>query len=318
MVTKTTAIKNFLVASTHEDIAKIYDPNIECQVNAAQDNGERVQGDFKGRKWHGWTDGIQTWKSFRIPWKAKSNPEYTDSEIKWNLEEHCDAIGLTGWDWKNKLSRWVAFDFDSMVGHAEGLSNDELINVREAACDIPWVTVRKSTSGKGLHLYIFLEPTTTSNHTEHAALARAILGTMCALTGFDFESKVDACGGNMWVWHRKMKDTDGLTLIKQGELLTDMPVNWRDHIDVINGKKRRALPQNVEETFEELAGQKPKVKLDEDHRQLIDCLKELEALWWWDQDYHMLVTHTYYVQKAHEELGLKGIFKTNTLATELN
>ena len=59
--------------------------------------------------------------------------------------------------------------------------------------EIPWVTVRKSTGGNGIHLYVFLPDVPTANHTEHAALARAVLGQMSALVGFDFKAKVDAC-----------------------------------------------------------------------------------------------------------------------------
>jgi hypothetical protein len=193
--------------------------------------------------------------------------------------------------------------------------------------EIPWVTVRRSTGGRGIHLYVFLPEVPTANHTEHAALGRAILGQMSALVGFDFTSKVDACGGNMWVWHRKMQGTDGLALIKQGEVLTDIPPDWRDHLDVVTGKRRRTMPQviQVEDTrserdrlFDELIGQQVAVPLDAEHQRLLDYLKENRLGWSWQTDHHTLHTHTASLKKAHAALGLKGPFETNSTGRDPN
>jgi hypothetical protein len=314
---------------THTDLASLYNINMECQVNVAQDHGERVEGEFKGRQWHGFSDGLQTWKSFRIPYKAMSEPEYTDVEMKFELDVHVEGIGLTGWDWENRCSRWVAFDFDAITGHSDKhtskLTQEQLVEVKELASQIPWVTVRKSTSGKGLHLYVFIDNafvTPIMNHTEHAALARSILGLMSALTGADFKSKVDICGGNMWVWHRKMTGTDGLSLIKQGRaiLSSEVPANWRDHQKVISGRKKRTTPEFVMETsesaFDEITGQTTHVQLDEDHRKLIKYLGDTGAAFWWDADRHMLVCHTYDLKEAHQTLNMRGIFDTMSTGKE--
>jgi len=296
---------------------------MECQVNVAQDSGTRVEGDYKGKQWHGWTDGYQTWKPFRIPWGANSTPTFDkESSMSFDFENHVLGVGMSGWDWEAKVSRWVAFDFDGIVGHAVGLTVAEMDAVLNQAQQIEWITVRKSTSGGGIHLYVFLDDIATATHTEHAALARAILGQMSALSGFDFTSKVDTCGGNMWVWHRKMKGTDGLTLIKQGIKLLEPPPNWKDHVPVIKNTRRKNLPQVInsseEDLFEELTGQRSNVKLDSKHREFINYLKENNALWWWDNDHHMLVTHTHWLTKAFEDLNMSGIFKTNTDAKNIN
>lgn len=326
MITRTEAIANFLKQVTHPDLAALYSIAMECQVNVAQDGGERVDGSYQGRQWHGWTDGMVTWKSFRIPYKAASDPEYNDVPMKFSLDQHAEGVGMTGWDWQKRVSRWVAFDFDAITGHSDRhdkkLDAAQMNEVKQAASQIPWVTVRRSTSGKGLHLYVFLDEVPTANHTEHAALARAILGKMAATTGFDFTSKVDICGGNMWVWHRKMRGTDGLTLVKKGEVLHDVPENWRDHVNVVNRRKRRTSPgflegkTDSEITFEELSGKKTKVPIDDEHRRLVKYLEDNECHWWWDQDHHMLVCHTYDLKRAHEELGLLGIFDTMAKGTE--
>lgn len=305
-------------------MSDLYNYSMECQVNVAQDGGERVEGDYKGRQWHGWSDGLNVWKSFRIPYGAGTEPHYEDKSLNFNLEEHAEGIGLTGWDWEHRTSKWVAFDFDAIVGHSDKNSNkltqEELAAVQQNATAIPWVTVRRSTSGKGLHLYVFVAPVTTANHHEHAALARAILGQMSAVTGFNFNSHVDVCGGNMWIWHRKMFGTDGLELIKRGDILTEIPSNWRDHVKVTQRKRNKTLPSFIEErtqdVFEELTGQRTFVKLDEEHRKLIDFLHESGASYWWDQDHHMLVAHTYDLQQAFNELGLRGVFTTVSTGRE--
>lgn len=320
-VSRTQAIKNFLEASTHSDLANRYSYSMEAQVNVAQDNGKRIDGEFKGRQWHGWTDDIQTWKSFRIPFHAKSEPEYTDKKMTFDLATHVEGIGMTGWDWENQVSKWVAFDFDAITGHSEKhtkkLSDSEIQEIKEKAKQVEWVSLRYSTSGTGLHLYISLPDIPTSNHNEHAALARAILGKLSALSAFDFSSKVDICGGNMWVWHRKMsKSSKALALIKEGTVMPEeeIPPNWKDHIKVIKGGRRKNLPQCIssaeEQTFEELTGQYTKINLDSEHQKLIQFLKEKGCLWWWDNDYHMLVTHTYHLKEAFDDLELKGIFDT--------
>jgi len=183
---KTEAVKHFLTHKTLPDLAALYTPEMEVQVNVEQGNGERIGGEYEGKSWTGWSDGLTTWKAFRIPWNAYSEPNYTDSELRFDLSEHAVGIGLTGWNWVRKQSMWVAFDFDAIVGHSEKhqkkLTDNELKGVQEAVSDIEWVTIRKSTSGTGLHLYVFLEDAYTENHTEHAALARSILGKLAAQT----------------------------------------------------------------------------------------------------------------------------------------
>lgn len=331
MVTRTTAIKNFLTAHTHPDLASLYNYNMEVQVNVAHMNGNKVDGDYKGIAYTGWTDGINTWKPFRIPWNASSTPTFEDSEIKYDLVKYAEGVGLTGWDWKNQLSRWCAYDFDAISGHSSGhtkkLTTVELQDLRENVSKIPWVNVRSSTSGSGLHLYVFLQdPVHTKTHTEHAALARSILGMMSAMSGQDLQAKIDACGQNMWVWHRKMLGTTGLTLLKSGISLDKIPPNWKDHLDVVSGKRRRTIPMFVKEAmgsdddyeriFEELTGQRSQIPLDQDHMKLLKYIEGLDFSSWWDNDSHMLVTHTYALKQAHKALSLKGVYDTLSNGTD--
>ena len=331
--TRTQAIKAHLEAKTWPDLASMYSYNMEVQVNVAQDGGERTEGEYRGKQWLAWTDGLTTWKSFRIPYKANTEPEYEDRAMSFDLSKHAEGIGMTGWDWKKRVSRWFAYDFDALTGHsdrhAKKLTDTELGDIREVVKQVPWVSLRTSTSGKGLHLYVSLiNPVTTANHHEHAALARAILSMLTAATTFDFNRKVDICGGNMWVWHRKMYDNGekiGLKIIKTGNPLETVPPNWKDHLNVVCGRAMKTRPAFVEgtiltgtgnvteDTFNELTGQRSKVELDGEHKALLDFLEKSGAFWWWDSDHWMLVTHTYHLKQAHNILNLRGHF--DTLAT---
>lgn len=330
MVSKTESIKAFLMAFAPADLASQYNHDMECQVTVARDNGERIEGDFKGRLWHGYTDGVTTWKPMRIPYNAMSEPSFNDSGMTYDLSKHAEGIGMTGWDWKAKVSRWVAFDFDAISGHADShkrkLTDEELMKVRELVSSIPWVTLRKSTGGKGLHIYAFPEDVQTDNHTEHAALARSILSQLSGIAGFEFGAKVDICGQNMWCWHRKLAQAkDGLQLLKTATELAPVPSNWRDYIKVVTGNRQRNLPwfieeqkiENIEDLFTDLTSQRLRVPLDAEHRKVMTWLREAyPSAVWWDAEHHMLVTHTVLLKECHEALGLRGKFDTIAVGSE--
>ena len=149
----------------------------------------------------------------------------------------------------------MAFDFDSLTTHANGvgITDEELEKVKLAAEALPYVETRKSTGGKGIHLYVYFDAAgiPTANHTEHAALARCILGMMSSDTGFDFASQIDCCGGVMWIWHRKMTaENGGLALTKDATKtlsVADLPANWRDHIEVVQKKRSKVRVNGVTE-----------------------------------------------------------------------
>jgi hypothetical protein len=325
-MTRTEAIKAFLTTRTLPDLAAAYAYGMEVQVNVAQDGGERYDGEYRGKQFTAWTDGEQVWKSFRIPWRAATEPEYKDGGIRFDLAEHADAIGMTGWNWEQRKSIYVAYDFDSVVNHKVGLTDGELYNLQRKAQELPWVTVRRSTSGSGLHLYVYLDPQVeTANHTEHAALARAILAKMSGEVGYDFQGAVDAVGGNIWVWARKYEaslgsESPGLELVKEGVPLDSVPVNWRDHIDVASRRRGKSVPHFVKDAeegaFDEVCGKHVAVTIEHAHKQLMQELDKMGALWWWDSDRHMLVCHTYDLQLCNQQLGLRGVFETLATGAE--
>ncbi len=311
MVTRTQAIKNFLTmecAANCPDLAQHYSEEMEVQVLVAEDDGEAIHKEYKGRVARVFTNGLEEWKSFRIPYNAGSDPEFTDAPMSFDLAAHVEAIGMTGWNWKQRKSVFVAFDFDAVVNHKQGLHDQELDEVQKAAENVPWVEVRKSTSGKGLHLYVYLQENTTQNHHEHAAVARAILSQLAAATGFDFKSRVDVCGGNMWVWARKMRGTDGLTIIKAATELAPIPPSWQSHMTVVRKRTTRAELPGLGDDGQKVLTDRVHTPLDEEHMRVIRALEGTDT--WWNGDYHVLITHTTALARVHEDLGIRGIYRT--------
>ena len=300
---------------------------METQVNVGADGGEPEAG-----KRSTFSDGVRSWHAIRIPKDSFSEPSLDGLRP---LLLHCRArrgIGMTGWDWEALRSRWVAFDFDSLTTHARGagLSDEELAKVKEAAEALPYVQVRRSTGGGGIHLYVYFDAAgiPCENHTVHAAIARCILGRMSSECNFDFASQIDCCGGNMWVWHRKMTaENYGLEIIKPAtQVLSEanLPANWRDHIDVVTRKRSKVRINEVtgddseeKDPYEALAASRKIIPLDDSHHKQIEALQRLHYTTLWIDDHHLLQTHTCALKELRggpeaKELGLIGPFETNS------
>lgn len=320
MPSKTQSIKNFMLSNgSPADLAALYDHDMEVQVLVDPGDGILVEGEFKGHKWQAYRDpeSGQIYKSFRIPYEAKTtHPNYDDPPMRFDLSRHAQSVGMTGWNWYQQCSKWVGFDFDSITGHKEGLSDQELEEIKEAINGLSYCTIRKSTSGKGFHIYVFLDDVPTLSHTEHSALARSVLSRMCTDTGYDLRAKVDCFGGVLWVWDKRiLENKEGLTLIKQGGILDEVPINWKDHVEVVQKKITKIRPgfidEDNEDPFEHLIKERVRIPLDEIHRKVIDFLNnKTEAHVEWIPDQGILVTHTSALKKAHNHLGLRGQFET--------
>ena len=283
----------------------------------AADKGEPVDG-----RRNTYSDGEYEWFNIRIPKHANAEPEFKNYELRWPLCLHAEGVGWTGWDWRARRSRAWGFDFDSLVAHAKGIgiSDEELERVKQAAMAWPLFEVRKSTGGSGIHLYIYTdeEGIETENHTIHSALGRCLLGMASSETGFDFASQIDAAGGNMWFWHRKMTpENEGLKLLKAAERTisaADLPANWRDHVEVI--KRRRAkvrvngIADDALDPFEALTSSRPIVPLDATHKQIIEELQHSGFTTLWVPDHHLCQTHTKALEKIAEKY--QGVLRTNS------
>ena len=319
------ALDNFLRARqlpANGDLIARWGVHMETQVNVAAGDGEPVAG-----KRSTFCNGADTWHSIRIPKDANSEPSWSDYNLSFSLTEHAEGIGMTGFDWQNRCSRWVAFDFDSLTNHAKGvgITDDNLEQVKQKAMQLSFVEVRRSTGGGGLHLYVYLDAIPCENHTVHAALARCILGMMSSECNFDFASQIDSCGGVMWVWHRKLTaETGGLTKIKEATRVlssADLPPNWRDHLEVVTRKRSKVRINEVTDDdldpFEALASSQKIISLDDSHKAQIEALQRSAYTTLWIADHHLLQTHTCALQSLMDgdegkELKLAGLFKTSS------
>ena len=97
MATVCEALRTFLESRktpANADLIALWHPGLETQTNVAADGGEPVHG-----KRSAFSDGINTWNSFRIPKDANSNPWFKDYKLGFSLVQHAAGVGCTGWDW---------------------------------------------------------------------------------------------------------------------------------------------------------------------------------------------------------------------------
>jgi len=157
---------------------------------------------------------------------------------------------------------------------------------------IPWVSIKRSTSGKGLHIYVPISPDgpKIENRSQHIQLSKSVLSTLSSLLSFDFKAKVDCCGTVLWIWHKAQSANAYQYYHKASSVLTTFP--------------------KIEESTKKLAAATRFTGLDIEHDRLVQYIIGKEQVGWWDAEKNMLVTHTAALAKAHKELGLKGLFFT--------
>jgi hypothetical protein len=307
--------------------------NLETQLLVSPEGGYPVEG-----KRNVWADGSEEWHNLRWPKNAMAEPYWRDRELGFLLEKHWLGVGTTWWDWVNRESVGCGFDFDEITSHAPGtgVSDEQLEEIRERACQLDYVEVLRSTGGKGLHLYIWFareDRPKTQNHNEHAAIARAMLGKLSTDAAFDFGSHLDVCGGNMWVAHKKMFGTEGLQCVKKATVPLsnkDIPPNWRDHLEVIGGRTTKVRVIGVDDTgtevddqdpLSELTTAHPKVPLDDIHKKIIADIEMTGSTCVWVPDHNLLQTHTCALKQVYDQWkeqghAMRGFFDTYSPGTD--
>jgi hypothetical protein len=301
-------------------VASWYTQDMEVQVNVAQGDGEQVAGKYGVYCGNNYA---YTWYNFRLPKNAKETPIDNDSELKYPLEKHVDAIGLTGWDWRNCRSVRVGFDFDDITSHAKGVGIDEeqLRLILDKLKQVPEALVLKSTGGGGLHFYLEFDPDSlpaTANHTEHAALALACLKEISQRVGFDFQASMDVGGGNMWIWATKMTpESQGLTTLKDNinfdgtRAYFQPPKNWHMYVDVAARKRTKVRIEGVDEEDQDKISEKASAQrntpLDETHKRIIAELQQYSSFTTvWLSDHHLLQTHTRCLKMLFDDRAAAG------------
>ncbi len=238
----------------------------------------------------------------------KTDPNWTRDGIRWPLE-YAQDIGATGFTSAGSL--FVAMDIDSTFNHVKGLSTEDLEAIVEAVKNLDYVEIRRSTSGLGYHLYVWLDFIDTKNHDEHAAVGRAVLGKICHDAQLDFQNDVDKYGRNTWFYSTRKQNEDSFKQVKPSERKlheVDLP-GWRDNIPVI---QRKAVKVDGQGLPDEESCARATVRRDEEHQRIIDALMEEDHYIAWMPDYGCYHVHTLGLKAVHDKLDLKGAFETHT------
>jgi uncharacterized protein DUF5906 len=238
---------------------------------------------------------------------STDSPDWRERQMPYPLHL-ADRIGSTGHGEAGSL--WVGFDVDTIANHAPGVgvSDDVRKRIQAAIEPLDYVEVRRSSGGEGLHIYVFLEGFETKNHTEHAALARAVLGQVCHDAQLDFAASVDACGGNVWFWRHDPKP-DSFRLLKAAtrKLIPDDVPNCRDHVDVVSRKRTRVHVAGLDA---DEAASYPAVNRDAEHEQILDNYRRQGFVLEYLPDFKCYRAHTVGLLKTFKALHLAGAFET--------
>lgn len=289
------AVKN-LLAQTISPHLDHYHAGLELHIDPMDEATPQLSKTFK----------------YRIPKNGSTDPIDNDQRMPYA----CDLVqqvGTSGWNWREKRSEFVIFDFDSQDGHKEGLTEGELQDLQVAATKLSYVQVHRSKSGRGLHFYVHFEGhIAASTRREHRLASKAAIIQMSKDAGVEFSEKADCEGGIGWIWNRDA-GPGGFELIKRATAKLALPENWRE-IAVTAERKRRThkLGQPAASILTDIIAGSDQEALDSQHEELIDWLTTngwacvLENY----HDRYLLRTHTAGLRAAHKALKLRGVFDT--------
>ena len=277
-----------------------------------------------------WTGDGQTWANHRWPYQAGSTPNYKDKPLKFSPAEHLARIGTTWWNWVSKRSVAVAFDIDMEGdGHAtttNTVTETQLAGVVERLKKLEYVTIVRSTGGKGVHVYVFFandgQPA-AENHNEHTQVALATLQKMSADANYDFGQHMDVKGVILWIWSDTSgPDHKGFTLIQhQDQFLTDKDL--AEYRCTLLASPNRTVKhkgfnddgQPVESEGD--AGGYKVFELEDDHKSILKELESLDYDFIWQKEFNMAHTNTralseLFKKRAEDGSPLKGLFETTS------
>lgn len=277
-----------------------------------------------------WTDGKETWSNHRWPYQAGSTPNYKDKPLKFSPGAHLSRVGSTWWNWVTKRSVAVAFDIDMEGdGHAattNTVTETELEGVVERLKALPYVTIVRSTGGKGVHVYVFFDcadQPKAENHNEHTQVALATLQKMSKDADYDFGQHMDVKGVILWIWADTSDENHpGFSLIQeQTNCLTSGDIE--DYRCTLLASPNRSVKhlgfddegQPVESEGE--AGGYKVFPLEEEHKTILKELEKLDYDFIWNKEFNMAHTNTralreHFQSRAKAGNPLKGMFESTS------
>ena len=174
-----------------------------------------------------WTDDVpEDHRELRIPYNGngkRGEPDFSDPSYFPPLDKLL-AVGVNGWDWPDRRSRYVTFDLDSLLNHVKGLTPEKIAEIIVKLKAIPWVEIIRSKGGHGYHVRIYFDPFPYAfTHSEHAHNAERALVFLSQVTGLDLKAAVDACGAMAWIYHHDTAP-NGFELVKDATQTLDLSV----------------------------------------------------------------------------------------------
>lgn len=280
-----------------------YSTSLETQVMTTRE-GEPT--DTPGE----YTDGQQTWKDKRWPYQAGSEPTYNDPLLDFSPADKVERVGTTWWNFEAKRSVAVGIDIDYSEGHASTTNtNDEitLTEIVDKLSALDYVSIVRSTGGKGLHVYVFFDPKNlpeSQNHHEHTIVARKTLELIGKDIGYDLKQNVDCVGSVFWIWSKSSPaDHPGFELVKDGSYLDATRLA---KISLPQPAVRGQAVTDFEVT-----------ELEEEHKRVVEALATFGYMGL-RADMNLIHTHTGAIAKAVGEGLIAGKFTTDSDVTDLS
>lgn len=297
------AITNFL-ANRKEDspfLLSRYNTSLESQIMTSTD-GDKDEDTGKYVD----PDTGETWGNIRWPYQAGTDPTYNDPNITFSPAARVDRLGTTWWDFERKRSVAVGIDIDSIDGHAATTTTNnsqDIDNIVEKLSALDYVTIVRSTGGKGLHVYVFFDPANqpeAKNHHEHTIVARKTLQLISDEIGYNLKAHVDCVGSVFWIWAKKSPaGHDGFSLVKEGGFLDG------NRLATIKLPQPSVRGKGMVD-FET-------VDLDDEHLRILEAIQEQPFYFNIRHDMNLIHAHTCAIKDAIAAgLEIAGDFITNS------
>ena len=254
----------------------------------------------------------QVWGNKRWPHQAGTNPQYNDPTLTFSPAAHVDRIGTTWWNYVTKRSVAVGIDIDSKDGHASTTTThdqDTIESLIDKLAKLEYVTIVRSTGGKGIHVYVFFDEASqpvANNHHEHTIVARKTLECISKDVGEDLRSLVDCVGSVFWIWAKSSpEDHPGFSLVKEGK-----PFDTSRLASVV---LPTASYRGSSQTDFEI------VQLDDEHKRILEAINAQPYYFNIRADMNLIHTHTCAIRDAVANgLGVRGEFVTNSNGSDPN
>lgn len=295
------AIDTFLRNRTDDSpfLVPRYSSDLETQVMTTT---EGEPGDDPGT----YTADGEVWGNKRWPYQAGTDPNYSDPQITFSPAARVERVGTTWWDYVQRRSVAVGIDIDSVEGHAETTTTNEASDIDtiiKRLKSLDYVTIVRSTGGKGLHVYVFFDPAhlpEAKNHHEHTIVARKTLELISQEINYPLKDHVDCVGSVFWIWSKSSPaGHPGFSVVKEGAYLD------ASRLGAIN-LPTPSVRGGSNTDFE-------KVELDAEHRRVIEAISREPYYFNIRSDMNLIHTHTCAIRDAIEHgLTVRGTFVTNS------